>query len=402
MVRQPIEVYRGLVEVRLADGIIGHISPLVSRFSNDIFAGQKTADHLTRFLALFSRFTAFLSSSATANLDNLEMAVDLLDYFTSTSKWWVISRKKPCIIPRPPSRDPRDFLKSIADIQLGSDASGRITTSTEKLSQFLSEHGIADGRTRQALCESFGSIWTLLSGFVCRSQGRGAISEADFEAGYDTFRVMLFYVPIEDFMALTAIRRVGTNDKLPRIARIAVAAGFERKLDSSVAARLERLHGENLAKVAVLTSGASRAVLTNSLRFIAQLATAEKGVPSIEDTEYETMIEQAIEILQKAGVDSSLFQDENAVAKLFKSLRISDEMAERISLVTRRLEGLIIDTAGSHDFLLQYSRLVPRLVSLLLLLASGTRPPSDTPLQDVDMKKGLMSLNQLLSERSSP
>ncbi len=111
---------------------------------------------------------------------------------------------------------------------------------------------------------------------------------------------------------------------------------------------------------------------------------------------------KAIETLQKAGVESSLFQDENAVAKLFKSLRFSDEMGERISSLTRRLEGLIIDTAGSHDFLLQYSRLVPRLVSLLLLLASGTRPLSDSPLRDVDLKKGLMSLNQMLSEQGSP
>jgi hypothetical protein len=114
------------------------------------------------------------------------------------------------------------------------------------------------------------------------------------------------------------------------------------------------------------------------------------------------MIEKAIDMLQRAGVESSLFQDENAVAKLFKSLRISDEMAERVSLLTRRLEGLIIDTAGSHDFLLQYSRLVPRLVSLLLLLASGTRPLSDSPLRDADLKKGLVSLNQLLSGQDSP
>ncbi len=268
LVRQPIEVYRGLVEVRLADEITGHISPLVSRFSNDSFAGLRISDHLTRFLVFFSRLTAFLSSRTIANVSNLEMAVDLLDHFTSTSKWWIISRKEPAIIPRPPSRDPRDFLKSIADIQLGNDASGRITSSTEKLSQFLSEHGIADGRTRQALCEGFESIWTLLSGFVCKSQGRGAVSEGDFEAAHDTVRVLLFYVPIDDFMALTAVRKAGTNAKLPRIARITVAPGFERKLDSSVAARLERLHGENLAKVAALTSGASRAVLTNSLRFL--------------------------------------------------------------------------------------------------------------------------------------
>jgi hypothetical protein len=101
------------------------------------------------------------------------------------------------------------------------------------------------------------------------------VSEGDFEAAYDTIRILLFYVPNDDFIALTAVRRVGTNARFPQIARIPVSVGFERKLDSSVAARLERLHGENLAKVAALTSGASRAVLTNSLRFIAQLAAVE-------------------------------------------------------------------------------------------------------------------------------
>jgi hypothetical protein len=238
----------------------------------------------------------------------------------------------------------------------------------------------------------------MLSGFVCKSQGRTSVSEADFEAAYDMVRILLFYVPVDDYVALTAIRKVGTNQRIPQIARITVAAGFERKLDSSVAARLERLHGENLAKVAALTSGASRAVLTNSLRFVAQLAAAGKGLSGIEDRDYESMIVQAMGILQKTGVEPSLFKDESAVAKLFKSLHISDDLAERVSLLTRRLEGLIIDTAGSHDFLLQYSRLVPRLVSLLLLLASGTRPLSDAPLRDVDLKKGLVSLNQLLSE----
>lgn len=397
MVRTPIDVYRGLVQVRPADDIPGRISTLASRFSTDPFAGQRISDHLTRFLSLFSRLTAFLGSRTTADLDNLEMAVDLLDHFTSTSKWWIVSRKEPALIPRPPSRDPRDFMKSIADVQLSGDTSGRITSSTEKLSHFLNEHGIADGRTREALCGGFESVWTLLSGFICKSQGRVSVSEGDFEAAYDIVRVLLFYIPIDDFVALTAIRKIGTNPKLARIAGIAVAAGFEHKLDSSVAARLERLHGADLAKVGALTSGASRAVLTNSLRFLAQLVATEKGMSDIEDRDYESVIVEAVNILQKAGVESSLFQDETAVAKLFKSLRISDEVSERIGLLTRRLEGLIIDTAGSHDFLLQYSRLVPRLVSLLLLLASGTRPLSDSSLRDVDLKKGLMSLNQLLS-----
>jgi len=397
LVRTPIELYRGLVQTRLGDEMVGRISTLVGRFSDGVFAGQRMSDHLTRLLSLFSRLMAFLGSRTITDLNDLEMAVDLLDHFTSTSKWWVVSRKEPALVPRPSSRDPREFMKSIVDVQLGGDTLSRIVGSTEKLSHFLEEHGIADGRTREALCESFASVWALLSGFICRSQGRGTVIQGDFEAAYDVVRVLLFYIPFDDFKALTAIRKIGTNPKLPRVAGISMAAGFERKIDSSVAARLERLHGEDLVKVAVLTLGASRAVLTNSLRFLAQLVAIEKGISNIEERDYESMILRAVEMLEKAGVQSSIFQDEAAVTKLFKSLRFSEELAERVSLLTRRLEGLIVDSAGSRDFLLQYSRLVPRLLSLLLLLASGTRPLSDASLRDADLKRGLMSLDRLLS-----
>jgi hypothetical protein len=76
---------------------------------------------------------------------------------------------------------------------------------------------------------------------------------------------------------------------------------------------------------------------------------------------------------------------------------LNSDVEERIQLLTRRLEGLIVDSTGNKDFLLQYARLVPRLVALLLLLATSTKSSSETPLEDINLKRGLILLNELIS-----
>ncbi len=401
MVRTPIEVYRGLVRTHLGDELPTHLRAVTDRFSEGTFAGQSTSGHLTRLLTLFCRFMAYLDSREVANLSDLTRAVDLLDYFASTSKWWSITRKAPGLVLRPPSHDPHEFMESLAAVQLGNETLSRIAGSTEKMSQYLEEHGIAESRTKSDLCESFASVWAVMSAIVSKSQGRTVTSENDFEVGYDVIRVLLFYSSVDDFKALTAIRTVGTNPKMHRAAGVSLAPGFERKLDSSAIARLERLHGESLSKLAGLTSGAGRSILTNSLRFLAQQLAVERAFMKVEEQSYESTIAAALVALRNVGIPSGLFQEESAVVSLFKSLKPSDDIGERIGFLMRRFEGLIADSAGSREFLLQHSRLVPQLVSLLLLLASGTKPKLEGGLQDPDLKRGLILLEQLLNDLGS-
>jgi hypothetical protein len=84
--------------------------------------------------------------------------------------------------------------------------------------------------------------------------------------------------------------------------------------------------------------------------------------------------------------------------EFFQGLVLGPGTEERIQLVTRRLEGLVVDSTGNKDFLLQYARLVPRLIALLLLLASATKTSQEAPLEDIDLKRGLILLHDLISD----
>jgi hypothetical protein len=241
------------------------------------------------------------------------------------------------------------------------------------------------------------SSWALLSAFSCKAQGRNVTTEADFETGYDIIRILFFYVSVEDFTTLTAIRRLGTHTLLPQAASIGFSPGFDRKLNASVAAKLEKVHGEKLAGMASSTSGASRTILTNSLRLLGQIQAVKQGLERLEEEHYDSTIIGALEMFEKIGISSEFLKDESAAIEIFQGLRPGEGVEERIQLLTRRLEGLVVDSTGNKDFLLQYARLVPRLVALLLLLASKAKVSQDAPLTDLDLKRGLILLHYLIS-----
>jgi len=332
-----------------------------------------------------------------ATLSDVTVAIDVLDYFTSSSKWWLMSRTDPGFILRPPSREPREFIKSIADLQLSGLTLQRATSASDKLSRFLDEHGLADNALRDEFRQDMLSSWVLLSAFSCKAQGRNVTTEADFETGYDIIRILFFYVSVEDFTTLTAIRRLGTHTLLPQAASVGFSPGFDRKLNASVAAKLEKVHGEQLAGMASSTSGASRTILTNSLRLLGQIQAVKQGLERLEEEHYDSTIIGALEMFEKIGISSEFLKDESAAIEIFKGLRPGEGVEERIQLLTRRLEGLVVDSTGNKDFLLQYARLVPRLVALLLLLASKAKISQDAPLTDLDLKRGLILLHYLIS-----
>jgi hypothetical protein len=355
------------------------------------------SDHLTRFLRLITRLVGYLDGRELASLSDATVAIDVLDYFTSSSKWWSMSRKDPGFVLRPPSREPREFIKSIADIQLAGSTLQRATVAADKLSRFLEEHELSDSGSRGELREDVLSSWILLSAFSCKAQGRNVTTEGDFETGYDILRILLFYIPIEDYTTLTVIRRIGTHSLLPKAASIGFSPAFDKKLNASVAARLEKVHGEHLAEMAPSTSGASRTILTNSLRLLGQIQAVSLGVERLEEEHYESTIMAALEMFEKIGVSSDFLQNESEAVKIFQGLRLGEGVEDRIQLLTRRLEGLVVDSTGNKDFLLQYSRLVPRLVALLLLLACKAKASPEAPLTDLDFKRGLILLHHLIS-----
>jgi hypothetical protein len=339
----------------------------------------------------------YLDGREVASLSDATVAIDVLDYLTSSSKWWSMSRKDPGFVLRPPSREPREFIKSIADIQLAGPTLQRATVAADKLSRFLEEHELADSESRSELREDVLSSWILLSAFSCKAQGRNVTTEGDFETGYDILRILLFYIPIEDYTTLTVIRRIGTHSLLPKAASIGFSPAFDKKLNASVAARLEKVHGEHLAEMAPSTSGASRTILTNSLRLLGQIQAVSLGVERLEEEHYESTILATLEMFEKIGVSSDFLQNESEAVKIFQGLRPGEGVEERIQLLTRRLEGLVVDSTGNKDFLLQYSRLVPRLVALLLLLACKAKASPEAPLTDLDFKRGLILLHHLIS-----
>ena len=249
---------------------------------------------------------------------------------------------------------------------------------------------------REDLCESLVSTWVIVSAFICKNQGRNATNEQDFETAYDFTRILLFYTPLDDLRALVACRLIAANQKLPRAASVGFSHGFERKLDSSMAARLEREHQEYLGQVTISAPNASRAILTNSLRFLSQVKALDMGIARIEETHYESLILASIHDLEKIGVSSDNLDNESSVVGLFQRLKSSESFDEHLAQLTRRLEGLIVDSTGNRDFLLQYSKLVPMLISLLLLLL-GTTKTGTEPLKVYDIKRGLLLLNRLLA-----
>jgi hypothetical protein len=222
-------------------------------------------------------------------------------------------------------------------------------------------------------------------------------TEADFETAYDVLRILFFYVPHEDFKSLSIIRRLGSHSTLPKAASVGFSPKFERKLSESVAARLEKVHGDHLSEMASATSGASRTILTNSLRFLGQLQAAKQEIERLEEEHYDSTIISALQMFEQIGVSSDFLQNESAAVEVFQGLRLGIGVEERIQLLTRRLEGLVVDSTGNKDFLLQYARLVPRLIALLLLLATSTKTSQKAPLEDIDLKRGLILLYDLIS-----
>ena len=398
MARTPVDVYQGLLRTHLEDPIQNQIEVVAARFTDAQFAGSKISDHLSRFLRLTMKLVTYLESRNTATLSDVTVAVDVLDYFASTSKWWSITRKMPGLVLRPPSREPRSFIKSITNLQFGPNTLQRIAGSGDKLMRFLNEHELEAINLRRELHESFVSSWAILSAFACKGQGRNVISESDFETSYDILRILFFHVPSEDFRALSVIRRLGTHSVLPKAASVGFSPGFERKLNSSVAANLEKVHGDSLAELAPATSGASRTILTNSLRFLGQLQAVKQEIDRLEEEHYDTIILGAMQMLEKVGVSSELLQNESFTVEILKGFRLEEGVEERIQLLTRRLEGLVVDSTGNKDFLLQYARLVPRMIALLLLLATSTKTSQKAPLKDIDLKRGLLLLYDMISD----
>lgn len=384
------------MQARIGDDAEARIGAVVGRFADYVFAGQHLSEHLTRFIKLCSKLTTYLDTRYVAGLEDLTIAVDILDHITSTTKWWGLSRKEPGFMLKPRLRDPREFMKSIGNLQVGSGSLNRISGAADKLARFLDEHGDSEPVMRENLCESLVSTWVILSAFICKNQGRNATEEQDFEIAYDFTRILLFYTPLDDLRALVACRLIATNHKLPRAASVGFSHGFERKLDSSMAARLEREHEEYLGQVTISAPNASRAILTNSLRFLSQIKALDMGLGRIEETHYESLILASMHDLEKVGVSSDNLDNESSVVGLFQRLKSSESFDEHLTQLTRRLESLIIDSTGNRDFLVQSSKLVPRLVSLLLLLL-GTTKTGTEPLKGNDLKRGLLLLNRLLA-----
>ena len=400
MARTPIDVYQGLLGIKIDDKIPEAINKVVSRFSDYQLAGERLSVHIARFVELCTRIIASLDSQTTANLSHLTMAIDTLDLFTSTSKWWQVTREIPGFVLRPTSRDPRDFIKSTAYIKIGTESINRIRASHQRLSQFLNQQELANPEFHDQLCKSFTSAWTLLSAFSCKERGKNTTSESDFETAYDILRILMFYTPLYDFKAITSIRKLATSPIIPQIARIEFSPGFERKLDSSLAARLERQHSGELSKIASTVPGSAKSILTNSLRLLTQLQAVRNGKPRVEEEGYADAILEALQFLEKFGVSSEQMRDESAVLTIFKGMvPAADDIVNRLSFIIRRLESLIVDSSGNKDFLFQNSRVVPRLISLLLLLASATNPESMPLLKDIDLKRGLVILEQIVNAK---
>ncbi len=396
MSRAPIVVYRALIQTQLNDSIPSRIQTVVDQFSGLVFAGQDLSSHLTQFVGFCSRLAAHLDGRDVTESSDLTLAIDVLDHFASTSKWWTMTRQDPSLVIRPPSHDSREFIKSASLVHLGGDTLGRITGSVEKLSRFLEDQGVTDADQITELCETMVAVWALLSAFICKNLGRSATSESDFESAYDVTRVLLFYVSYDDLRALTAIRRLATSTIIPKAAEVCFSPASEKRIESSLAGQIEAAHVELLSKTLPTTPSATRAILTNSLRFLMQLQAARQGIIRIEEEQFDSLVLGTMDLLDKAGISPNLLQNEQAVGEILKSLKPDAILDERMSMIGRRLESLIADSAGSREFLLQHSRLVPRLTSLLLFLALGTKKTKNS-LTDSDVKRAIILTNRVVS-----
>jgi len=384
LARTPLDVYKGIASVETPSDVSKKMMLVANRFSDLSFAGQGMPLHLSRLMSLVTRLVAYLESSSAARASHLTCAVDVLDHFMSTSRWWMMSREDPGFIIRPPSRDPRQLIKSLSSVSLSGGTLSRISGAAEKLESFLREHNVGSADSRASLRDSLTSTWALLSAVSCKGQGRTSTSESDFEVAYDVTRIMLFYTPLEDFHALGGIRLIARSPLLPKLASVTLSPGFERQLESSLAARLESSY---VPSVRGRSAVAVRNVLTNSLRVLVQIQAASDGLERIEESDYADIVARSLNRLQVVGIPPTLFQNEDTVLRLLSRLPRNSRTLGRLDLIMQRLKNLVAD-AQKRDFLLHYARLVPRLISLVLLLSSATSN-TDGQLKDIDLKRGL-------------
>lgn len=397
MTRTPSDVYTGLIRTRLSIEIENQISEITGRFSGQTYGGTPLALHLTRFISLFCRLISHLDSRGVAEISDLTEAVDLLDHLASSSKWWVVTRDDPGFTLRPASRDPREFMKGLSSIHLGSDTVSRINNAVERLASFLQEQEIGLPKERTVLCEDVASSWSFLSGMICKGQGNTTTTENDFETAYDFLRVLFFHARQDDYRALTAVRKLGTSPRLPKIASVALSPGFERQLESSPAAGLDNKYGVIQADRIKGIPVAVRAVLTNALRFLVQVQAVKNGMSKVDESSYGSMTKDGLGLLQTIGITPDTFRDERAVGEIFRHLKPANGVSERITHLIRRLETLIVDSTGNRDFLLRYGHLVPRMVALILLVAAATKTDGSDELTDLDVKRGLILITNLLN-----
>ncbi len=396
LARSPIEVYSGIINTRLANDMIARIEKLTQQFSKVFFAEQPLSVHLLKTIQMLCRLVSSIDSRSSATQEDVSAAVDTVEYFASTSRWG-LSRDQPGFVIRPTSQDPRLSLRAIGSIQLAPAALVRINSAIEKLSNFLDEHRLGSSKECSDLCESVFSVWVLLSGLSAHMYGRKMAVETDFEIAYDVTRILMFYTPPEEFKTLTAIRLLGTSPNIPRLAKVELTLGFEKLLESSDAARLERKYGEQLIAQHKNCSVLFRSLLTNSLRFLSQFVAAKSGSTKIEAQGYLGIVTDALTILSNLGVDSALLRDELSVSQLYQQLVPSRELNERLTLLTRQLENLIISSSQDKDILLSHQSLVPRMISLILLLAGGTGTSVREELADYDLKRAVRLLSKVIA-----
>ncbi len=397
MTRRPIDVYRGIMESQLDSGLSPHITSFVNQFSDYTFAGHPVSAHITRFLDIIARLVAYLDSRTVAGLEDLTLAIDTLDYFSSSSKWWNIERKDPSFIIKPPAQDPRELMGLLANVTVDSGTMSRITGSIERLARFLDEHKFTHQEASDKLSESLASMWVLLSAFACKGQGRNVTSENDFEIAYDTVRILLFHCTRDNFRTLTSVRLLGMSSKLAKVTTIGISPGFEDRLDSSIASTLENSYHEESNAPTHKLSTSIRHVFTNSLRLLSQLEALERGLDRIEASDYQSVIRGALDRLSSMNIDEGILHTETLAIGLFKRTELSEELVQRMDLLARRLEGLIVAATGNREFLFKYSKLVPRLLSLILLLAGGTIDKSRNSVEYDDIERAMILVHSLFS-----
>ncbi len=396
MSRKTLDVYLGIIHTNMDPIVKSKVESVVGRYTKVMINGQPLSTLLDKFISLFAKLFAYLDNKSHVDVLDLTTSIDLLDIFTSTTKWWLLTRKDPYITIRPSSHDPRNFLSSLNSVQIGSLTLSRISGSLDRLSRFLDDQDILESNDYSELTDAISSSWVLLSAFICKNQGRNVTNEEDFERAYDIIRVLLFYTPREDFRSLTAIRQICTSSIIPCLADVILSSEFEHQLNSSTAAHLELNNSEMLSKTLPSNPRITRNVLTDAIRFLVRIVAAKEGIEHVDGTYYEMLTAKAIDLLNSIGISPSSLANEQRVLEIFKMLKFLPEVDERISLLSRRIESLIITSVGNKEFLLQHPRLVSQIVSLTLLVSALTKE-SDSSLGYYDIKRGLILVNQIIS-----